>query len=832
MSTANPVKRFIGSFVCPVCGGAEDDARGESRRCFGFILGNGPWIHCTRPEHAGTAKYHAKSQTYSHRAKGRCPCGVEHAPAEPSPKRKSKRGVIDKVYQYVDENGVPRHETVRFRDPKSFSQRQPEKNGKHVWKLKGVKTILHRLPELIAADPSEPVFIVEGEKDVDRLRSLGKVATCNPMGAGKWRDWYSDVLTKRNVVIIPDNDDDGRQHAQQVAYSLQGKTVSVKVVELSGLPLKGDASDFLDAGGMIDQIDELAAAAPEWTSPSQAASPAPSASQQDKETHSEVLLRLANAATLFHDDSGRAFASVPVGNHYETYDILGSGFRRWLKRQFYLEENRPPSAQSFQDSLGVLEAKAQIDGKSEQVYVRVAEHDSRNYLDLGDDEWRAVEVDATGWRIIDKPPVRFRRPSGLRALPEPARGGVIAKLKDFVNIDVDDFLLLIAVLAAALRVSGPYPILVLTGEQGAAKSTLARIIRRLIDPHVMLLRSEPREPRDLVIGAVNGWVVAMDNLSTMPAWLSDALCRLSTGGGQANRTLYTDSDETFLDAQRPVVLTGITDFVNRGDLIDRCVFLHLPAIAEDKRQTEAKFKASFDAEYPKLLGSLLDAVAGGLRELPNVHLASIPRMADFAVFGEAVSRGLGHPAGKFLEAYRGNRKAANESALEDSYVATAIRELVAKTEWSGTSSELRDELEKNVSEKIAKSDRWPKSPRGMSGVLRRLAPSLRAVGICVEFSDRKTNVRLITISPPVDNKGNQPSSPSSPSSGNVSGDSPGSYKHDGQMTVDSTVIQPSSFKGVTPKGLVSTNDGHDGSDGQNPTLSTEHTDNEREVFTI
>ena len=359
---------------------------------------------------------------------------------------------------------------------------------------------------------------------------------------------------------------------------------------------------------------------------------------------------------LFHDDAGRAYASVPVGAHHETHEILGSGFRRWLKRRYYQEEGRPPSAQSFQDSLGILDAKAQIDGPVERVFVRVAENGSRIYLDLGDDTWRAVEINASGWRIADKPPVHFRRPSGMRALPTPVSGSSVDALKSFANLDDDDLLLLVAVLCAAMRPSGPYPILVLTGEQGAAKSTLARVVRLLIDPHVMLLRCEPREPRDLVIGAVNGWLFAVDNISSMPAWLSDSLCRLSTGGGHATRTLYTNNEETFLDAQRPVVLTGISDFVNRGDLIDRCVFLHLPVITEEGRRTEDDFWNSFNDKSPELLGSLLSAVSGGLRNLPTTNLVSIPRMADFAVFGEAVSRGLGNEPDKFLAAYRANRK--------------------------------------------------------------------------------------------------------------------------------------------------------------------------------
>jgi len=692
------------------------------------------------------------SSTYRHVAKGLCPCGVEHAPADAAPKGKKRQGEFDRSYQYIDQSGKLRHETVRFKNPKGFAQRHPGPDGKPIWSTKGVAMILYRLPELLAADPANVVWLNEGEKSVERMRSLGENATCSPMGAGKWRLRYSQTLRGRHVVIIPDNDDAGRAHAHDAAYSLQGVAASVKIVELPGLPEKGDVSDFLDAGGTLDQLRELASAAPEWVAPSQVSAAANSGSQvgakPEPETHSEILLRLAAVATLFHDDSGRAFATVPVDNHTETHDLLGTGFRRWLKQQFYAAQKRPPSAQSVQDSLGVLEARAHYEGTMEQVFVRVAEHRERIYLDIGDDTWRAVEIDATGWRIVARPPVRFRRPSGFRPLPVPICGGSIDTLKQFANLDENDFLLLIAVMAAALRPVGPYPIVVLIGEHGTAKSTLAKIFRLLIDPHAVLLRGDPREPRDLMIGAVNNWIVAMDNLSSLPSWLSDSFCRLATGGGHATRTLYTNDEETFFDAQRPVILCGITDFVTRGDLVDRSVFLHPPVITDSARRIETKFFNDFHKQAPKLLGALLDAVAGGVRVLPNINLASIPRMADFAVFGEAVSRGLGNPPGKFLEAYRSNRKAATESVLEDSHVAAAIRELVAKAKWSGTSSELKDELELIVSKKIADSDRWPKSPRGMSGALRRLAPALRAVGVCVDFGrghDRYIEIQRVIV---------------------------------------------------------------------------------------
>jgi hypothetical protein len=541
----------------------------------------------------------------------------------------------------------------------------------------------------------------------------------------------------------------------------------------------------------------------------------------DGETHAVALLRLAAVATLFHDRTGRTYAAAPIDGHVEVHEIRSTGFRRWLKRLFYLEAGRPPAAQALQDALGVLDARAMHDGPEEEVFVRVAGRGDRIYIDLGDANWRAVEVDAADWRIVAAPPVRFRRANGMRPLPEPARGGTLDRLKDFVNVEDGELVLLIAWLVAAMRPSGPYPVLVLTGEQGSAKSTLARLARLLLDPHVSPLRSEPKEPRDLMIGAVNGWVIALDNVSAISSWLSDALCRLSTGGGLATRSLYTNDEETFLDAMRAAVLTGITDFVNRGDLVDRSLFLHLGVIAEEKRRTEGEFWRDFEAAAPQLFGALLDALSGGLRLLPEVKLTALPRMADFALFGEAVSRALGNPPDTFLDAYRKNRKEANESVVEGNPVAGAVRELASRGEWTGTATELLVELTAIVGERVAQSKDWPKSGRGMSGAIRRLAPSLRMVGIPVDFGERTEKARPITIRL-AEREGIRPSSPSGSSSAPDSRDKP----HDGRNgQPSSTVSQPSCVS--SPK--TGCADSHDGHDGPIPTHSANPG---REVFEI
>ena len=272
MSEANgDVIHFRHGNTCPVCGGCEEEPRGNGTRCFGFI--SGEWVHCTRPDFSSGCDFHTGSDTFSHRLKGKCRCGVEHNPADPSDAQKT----LECVYQYRDAACKVVHETVRYRlanGDKTFKQRRPDGNGGYIWKdvFKDIIPVLYNLPAILAADPNEPIWIVEGEKDVDRLGTLNRLATCNPMGALKWRDHYSDVLKGRTCYIIPDNDPpeakypDGKglEHAQQVAQSLHGKAASIKVVELPGLPEKGDVSDFLSAGGTVLQLDELAQKAAEW----------------------------------------------------------------------------------------------------------------------------------------------------------------------------------------------------------------------------------------------------------------------------------------------------------------------------------------------------------------------------------------------------------------------------------------------------------------------------------------------------------------------------------------------------------------------------------------
>jgi hypothetical protein len=310
---------------------------------------------------------------------------------------------------------------------------------------------------------------------------------------------------------------------------------------------------------------------------------------------------------------------------------------------------------------------------------------------------------------------------------------------------------------------------VLSGEQGSAKSTFSAILRALLDPNTAPLRALPREDRDLFIAASNGHVLAFDNVSGLPAWISDTLCRLATGGGFAVRQLYTDQDEVLFDATRPVILNGIEDIVTRPDLADRAVFLTLDPIPEERRRPEAELWAAFEAERPRILGVLLDAVVEGLNRLSETHLPKLPRMADFALWATACETAL-WPAGTFWSAYCGNRDEAVEGVIDADAIATAVRAVMAtRTTWTGTASELLDALVKVVGERVAKSKSWPDSPRALAGRLRRAATFLRKVGIEVRFDrEGKARTRIIHLTPTSSSRapeqaGARPSAPSASS---------------------------------------------------------------------
>jgi hypothetical protein len=468
------------------------------------------------------------------------------------------------------------------------------------------------------------------------------------------------------------------------------------------------------------------------------------AAAEDKQKQKQadiMILHAKRESELFHTPDGETWADINTRGHRETWLLRSRGFKRWLVMFFREMEGVTPSKEALNLAIDMLDAIAATDGDERQVYLRTAELEGIVYVDLCDKEWRAIEISArSGWRIIDRPPVRFRRSPAMLPLPEPKSGGSINLLRQYLNVrNDDDFVLVVAWLLAALRPRGPYPVLALSGEHGSAKSTFAKIMRALIDPNELPIRLPPKDERDLFVAANGAHVFALDNLSEISLWLSNALCTLATDGAFSTRRLYSDAEEQLFHAQRPVVTNGIITVVTRPDLADRALFLALGAIDEERRRDESELWRAFETDRAKILGVLLDAIAAGLKRLPEVKLDRKPRMADFAVWIAACETAL-WPAGTFARAYAGNRASAVEETLEHDPVASAVCMLIEnKKEWSGVTKRLLTQLGEIVGEQTVKSREWPRSEKGLTTRLKHLATFLRRAGIMVTWAGYRTN---------------------------------------------------------------------------------------------
>ncbi len=451
------------------------------------------------------------------------------------------------------------------------------------------------------------------------------------------------------------------------------------------------------------------------------------AKTQRKST-TDVLVNLVHErAELFHDEDGYVYATVQEGGHRETWSLDSRAFHGWVSATYYETTGKTPREAALKDALHTLTGIGRFKGPARKVWLRVAVDAEQYVLDLANPDWEVVTVSGDGWRLRDDAGTRFRRTATMRALPTPRAGGDLAKLWRVLNVAVDDQPLMLAWILECWRPETHSPVLELGGEQGSGKSETQARLRDLIDPSEINLRSAPSRVDDLFISAHNNWLVSLNNLSRLRRSQQDALCVLSTGGGFATRTLYSNSEETAFNTLRPVVINGIAGLATAQDLVDRLIRIELPALK--RRRPSVELAREFDELRPTLLGALLDLFSATLRELPHVRLKDPPRMADFARLGEAMFRALGRP-GRFVELYRARQQATSLAALESSPVACAVLALMETTaRWTGPAKALLETLARHRQD----TETWPRSPRGLGDALRRSAPALRLLEVDVYF---------------------------------------------------------------------------------------------------
>jgi len=503
----------------------------------------------------------------------------------------------------------------------------------------------------------------------------------------------------------------------------------------------------------------------------------------EKQSVATKLVELASANyRLAVTSDGEPVALNPDGPNV-AHPLRGGrlGLRAALAAGYMADTGKAAAAGALADALLVIEGRCQAANEI-PVYVRVAPWREGVVVDLGTPDGRAIVVDPDGWRIVPRSPVTFRRSDLTLALPDPVRTDRDLLAIPMGNVSAESWRLVVGWLLACLLPGIPHPIALMRGEQGTGKTLTATRLVDLIDPQAAPVRGVPRDLEQWVIAAAGSWLVAVDNLTTIPAWLSDALCRAVTGEGMVRRRLYSDGDLSITRLRRCIILTAIDAGAIRGDLADRILAVDLERIDPTSRRSEADLGAEWDRDRPELLAALLDLLVEVLAVLPSIDLAESPRMADFARVLAALDRvrPCDGRDGRTLAYYLNTMRNVEADVVADDPVAAAIVAMVEQANtWTGTAGELLARL-------IVPDPRprtWPASARALGGHLRRIAPALRSVGIDVDHQ-RAGSARHVTLTR-TEEVGIRPSQPSQPSL------RPSDQQKRGDGRSDPTVTRPS-----------------------------------------
>jgi hypothetical protein len=449
----------------------------------------------------------------------------------------------------------------------------------------------------------------------------------------------------------------------------------------------------------------------------------------------------------WRDFDGNAYATIHRQGRIARYKVRSDSFALAVRTLYGHDsatgngkEIRPGIIPSriWSDVVLTCEAFAQV-GQTHNVDVRIVRYDGAIWLDLGDESWVLVRITEEGWRIVEGADVPLIRPQGMRPLFRPV--SCATAWLDFellLNLpDKTARMLIVAWLVAVLFYAAPYPILAIDGEAGTAKSTLARMLRRLIDPNKADHRAPPRNEEDLLIAALNGAIVNLDNISGFAPAIADALCRLATGAGLSKRRLYSDGDEFIIGLARAVILNGIPSLLTRSDVADRSLPVTMKPIPDGARRSERDLWQEFYRAGPGILAWLLDGLVGAMQRLPTVKIGMLPRMADFARLAVAAAPSFGWTEQDMLSALLDTRDKALKASIESDVVTGALERLLDTVGgvWEGNATRLLGEICTRTPPDAMRMQGWPKTPRSLSGYLRRCAPALRKSGFTIEFPD-------------------------------------------------------------------------------------------------
>jgi energy-coupling factor transporter ATP-binding protein EcfA2 len=456
--------------------------------------------------------------------------------------------------------------------------------------------------------------------------------------------------------------------------------------------------------------------------------PEESAGQKDERCNQADRLigyALEDARALFVDQHGAPHAlrdGEPVPLNSRCYS--------WLRRLMWQQEERAVNGEYLKTAAGTLAAHAEFSGDVRELHTRAAWYEDALYYELG--PGRVIKVSAGGWGFESNSPVLFRRFPNLKPLPDPGHGASVEDLAEYANLKTNrDKRLFTAYAVTLLLPHVGRPILSASGAMGSGKTTLGRLLKRLLDPTAP--ETVRFDPRDFLQKASHAYIVMLDNQNTIPEWAADTLCRLVTGEADSKRRLYTDDEDVIIELRRAVLLNGINVPTDRGDVLDRSLVVELERIPDGERRTEEELWERFETEHPKLLGALFSVLAEAIALKPSLKLSRRPRLADWGEYAAAVYEIMGWGAEQFLEDWDEVVKVQNQATLDGSPVAQAIIKFMQeRSEYTGTSSELHSKLKPMAATLGVDVDRdkaWPKSARWLWRRIKEVLPLLVAAGI-------------------------------------------------------------------------------------------------------
>ena len=480
--------------------------------------------------------------------------------------------------------------------------------------------------------------------------------------------------------------------------------------------------------------------------------------QEEVVTAAKLYEVASSLTTPFKSWGGGFYIDVEIRGSKETLSLPCDKIKAWLRHLYFkLTDGDLATDAMVERVLEHMRADAHFTSERHEVFTRVGYKDGAIYIDMAHHTPKFIKVTAEGWNIVNEVPVKFVRSEDVLPLPQPEAPGatLLALLTPFLSVQKEEeAALLMGYLMGLVLPKGPYPVLVITGEHGAAKSTTVRLLRNIIDPHNLDMRAPFADTRDMVAAVRNSYVLAFDNVSYVANWLSDALCALATGTrAVGGRALYTNSDEAAFRAMRPIMCNGIPDFVRKPDLVDRIIKVDLRRIRVYRSDEE--YWDEFKQWHPKILGALCDCMVEALRNRASVEVPPQLRMPHFSRWAEAGLQKAGFNKGVFIKALSENKLDANEAILEFSPMGLAIRKMLdympldekrKQKRFYGTYAELRAELVQFCVD----AKHLPEKMQGIASELRALTPSLNSAGIVVQFHGRndagaRRNLSIVEI---------------------------------------------------------------------------------------